>query len=207
MKFTSIEQLKAYKQAKLDAKYNTILSEPLTEREINAIKGSIDVKVSELNKAKQAFDERVTSLLKLICEIDDVGYDWWAYEFYESDSPMPNEIDIDNHGFSYYFEPRGNQNYESISLCDEQTMPNEYLSMSTEEVIKDYVERTFSFHHSKLLKKEEDKHKREVKKRKTKEYESNFLTKIKSKLTKEEFDFVVRKIGYTKKKLEELEIQ
>ena len=207
MKFKSVEQLKAYRQAKLDAKYNTVLSEPLSEKEIDAIKGSVDVKVSELNNAKLLFDQRVTSLLKLICEIDDVGYGWWAYEFYDNNSPMPTEIEISNYNFSYYFEPSyGKNNFESISLCNEQTMPIEYLSMSTEEVIKDYIERTFSFHHLELLKKEQDKQKREIQKNKTKDYEKSFLTSIKSKLTEEEFDFVVKKIGYTKKKFEELEI-
>ena len=131
MKFKSVEQLKAYRQAKLDAKYNTVLSEPLSEKEIDAIKGSVDVKVSELNNAKLLFDQRVTSLLKLICEIDDVGYGWWAYEFYDNNSPMPTEIEISNYNFSYYFASGSRTNYESISLCDEQSMPIEYLSMNT----------------------------------------------------------------------------
>lgn len=191
-KFKNLSDLEDFKSLKTKASYNTTIGDPVTSDEIDIIFGKKDVMISEFNRVKSKISNRVDEIMHLLAEINNVSFGWWDWNAnYDEDNN--NDIRIYDDFFQYYFEtPNG-----WFSFSEEDSLPNTYLSMSKDQIIKDYINMVYNSNYNrinKLIKSGLDR-------KKAKENDIDTINSIKSKLSENEYKFILRKMGITKKKI------
>ena len=188
MKFKTQEQLDEWINQKRSIDYKTDLGTALTEEEIEIILNKpSSATIGEYNRIKDKFESRVTKILELICEIEGQKFNGWAYGSDESDREDP--LVLDSRVYVYLY----NQIYNISNVFDDM-IPIQYLTLEKRGLVNFYLS-SVSLYHSELIKKKE---KVSSNRKASKEKYMETLLSIKSKVSPEEFKFVVGKCRLTK---------
>lgn len=188
MKFKTQEQLDEWTNQKRSIDYKTDLGTALTEEEIEIIlyKPS-SATIGEYNRIKDKFESRVTKILELICEIEGQKFNGWVYGSDESDREDP--LVLDSRVYVYLYDQ-----IDNISNVFDNMIPIQYLKLEKRGIVNFYLSSVGLYHSELIQKKEKVSNNRKASKEK---YMSTLLS-IKSKVSPEEFKFVVGKCRLTK---------
>ena len=188
MKFKTQEQLDGWIGQKRSVDYKTDLIASLTEEEIEIILNKpSSTTIGEYNRIKDKFESRITKILELICEIEGQKFNGWAYGSDESDREDP--LVLDSRVYVYLYD----QIYNISNVFDDM-IPIQYLTLEKRGLVNFYLSSASLYHSELIQKKEKVSNNRKA----SKEKYMNTLLSIKSKVSPEEFKFVVGKCRLTK---------
>lgn len=184
------------------------LGEPLPKNIISRIHNSpdlmsafADMKVSEFNALVSRLDNRIDSVLSLICEFENVRVKGWDYSSsnYDGSSNYDVDVRVFDDMIHIYCDHTG---YIYNDLLNDKGIPISYLWMNCSEIVLDLVSRICVYN-------EKDNSRREKASLKRKEStfkEMNLINSIRDKLSDEEYNFFLKKAKVTKKKRKSLGI-
>ena len=188
MKFKTQEQLDGWIGQKRSVDYKTDLIASLTEEEIEIILNKpSSTTIGEYNRIKDKFESRVTKILELICGIEGQKFSGWDYGSDESDREEP--FVLDSRVYVYLYDQ-----IDNISNVFDNMIPIQYLKLDKRGIVNFYLSSVGLYHSELIQKKEKVSNNRKA----SKEKYMNTLLSIKSKVSPEEFKFVVGKRRLTK---------
>lgn len=187
MKFKTQEQLDIWINQKRSVEYKTDLGNPLTKEEIQVILNKpSSTTIGEYDQIKDKFESRIAKILELICEIEGQKFNGWVYD---SDEDRGDPLVLDSRVCVYLYDQ-----IDNISNVFDNMIPIQYLTLEKRGLVNFYLS-SVSLYHSELIKKKE---KVSSNRKASKEKYMETLLSIKSKVSPEEFKFVVGKCRLTK---------
>lgn len=194
MKFKTKEELDCYINEKRAKQYETVLTEPLSLDEIDILRKKPDnVTLRQYYDIQTKSEKRITSVLELLYEIEGFDFGGWSYGSDDSETELQFWTETRFYVFTYDSDT-------FISNVFQNELPVGYLFLEKKGLINFYL-GSIQYHYSAIIEEcEKASKKREV--ANTKQIET--LLSIKSKVTAEEFKFVVNKCRLTKKEKKSL---
>ena len=195
MKFKTREELDRYINEKRNKQYETVLTEPLSLDEIDILrKKPEDITLRQFYDIQSKSEDRITSVLKLLHEIEGIdGFAGWNYDQEDLIDELQFWCETRFYVFLYEWDT-------FITNVLDNQLPTGYLFLEKHVLIKCYLDDIHFYYATIIEEREKASKKREA--ANTKRMET--LLSIKSKVTAEEFKFVVNKCGLTKKEKKSL---
>lgn len=198
MKFKTLEELNQFIASKRGQNYKTILSSSLTLDEIDILRDKPStVTLGRLYDITTKAENRISSLVELFAEIEDIRYAGWSYSESEHGS---EEIKFLYGEDRFMIYPYTEQWRNVMSEVFEYWFPVGYLFLEKDVLVTKYLNEIHG-HYTKIF---DDAKKQSEKRQSAKVKYMQTLKSIKSKVTLDEFKFVVNKCRLTKKEKKEL---
>ena len=198
MKFKTLKELDRFIGEKLLKHYETELTEPLTLDEIEILRKGPPEHITwgKVNEIRSKSEERITSVLQLLYEIENYYFSGWDYG---SDESERSELKFysENRFYVYLYST---SDLIMSEVFEDNEIPVGYLFLDKEQVIKSFLS-DIRTHYSNLI---QEREKQSKKRTEAKVKKTEMLKSIRSKVNVDEFKFIVRNCNLTKKEVKEL---